>query len=129
VRADTFGSISIMNRIYDFLGITAFIIGSVYLAFTFGVNVGYERNYDASILRAKIHVEQLGTEVALYQLDHGNYPSSLEMLVGDYLKKLPTDPWGNDFGYISDTSKAIIFTSSSPERGSKQVFHVERKKI
>ena len=99
-----------MNRIYDFLGIAVFIIGSVYLAFAFGVNVGYERNYDASTQMAKTYVEQLGKEIALYQLDHGNYPSSLEMLAGDYLKKVPKDPWGNDFGYISDASKAIILT-------------------
>lgn len=41
----------------------------------------------------------------LYEMDHGQYPQSLESLTetdesgGPYLKKIPKDPWNNTYHY------------------------------
>lgn len=78
------------------------------------------RTDDAKIAEAKIQIKNLETAIKLYKLDNGFYPTTeqgLQALVtppttepvpkkykeGGYLekKKVPKDPWGNDFVYIS----------------------------
>lgn len=75
---------------------------------------------EARQLKAKIQIESIETALKLYKLDSGSYPSTeqgLQALVeqpasgniptkwreGGYLEKgkLPKDPWGNDFVYLS----------------------------
>ena len=58
---------------------------------------------------AKVQIEDLSAALDMYRLDVGNYPKELNALVegngsnwnGPYLKKkkLPKDPWGNDYVY------------------------------
>ncbi len=63
---------------------------------------------------AKVQIEALSASLELYRLDNGSYPSSSEGLKalveqpaskpnwsGPYLrkKKVPPDPWGNDYFY------------------------------
>lgn len=76
------------------------------------------RSDDAKVSVAKTQIRNLMSALDLYKLDNGNYPSTaqgLEALVsqptgfpeaknwksGGYVKKLPLDPWGSDFVYIS----------------------------
>jgi len=78
------------------------------------------RPEEAKRLKAMIQIESLETALKLYKLDTGNYPDTeqgLQALVqppdtgspvtnwrkGGYLEKgkLPDDPWGNDFIYLS----------------------------
>lgn len=78
------------------------------------------RPEEAKQLKAKIQIESLETALQLYKLDNGMYPSTeqgLEALVavpetgvvpkkwraGGYLEKgkVPKDPWGNGFVYLS----------------------------
>ena len=77
------------------------------------------RPEEAKILKAKIQIESLETAMKLYKLDTGYYPTTeqgLQALVqapgtggakkwrqGGYLEKgrVPKDPWGNDFIYLS----------------------------
>ena len=78
------------------------------------------RPEQAKQLKAKIQIEGLGTALKLYKLDNGVYPDTeqgLQALVeqpetgtipknwrkGGYLEKgkVPQDPWGNDFAYLS----------------------------
>jgi len=75
---------------------------------------------EARQLKAKMQIESLETALKLYKLDNGSYPSTdqgLEALVtqsetppvprkwreGGYLEKgkVPVDPWGNTFVYLS----------------------------
>ena len=75
---------------------------------------------DAKIADAKIQIRNLETALRLYKLDNGDYPDTeqgLEALIskpatgnvpnkyreGGYLeqKKIPLDPWGNPYIYIS----------------------------
>lgn len=78
------------------------------------------RPEEAKRLKAKIQIESLETALKLYKLDNGMYPDTeqgLQALIekpetgalpkkwrkGGYLEKgkLPKDPWGNDFVYLS----------------------------
>ncbi len=77
-----------------------------------------KRPEDARVTKAKIEISNLEQALELYYLDNGSYPStdqSLEALVkkpstdtsnwreGGYLakSKLPKDPWGNEYVYVS----------------------------
>jgi general secretion pathway protein G len=78
------------------------------------------RPEEAKQLKAKIQIESLETALKLYKLDNGMYPGTeqgLQALIekpesgmlpkkwreGGYLEKgrLPKDPWGNEFVYLS----------------------------
>jgi general secretion pathway protein G len=78
------------------------------------------RPEQAKILKARMQIESIGTALKLYKLDNGAYPTTeqgLQALVeqpssgnvpknwrkGGYLEKgrVPKDPWGNDFVYLS----------------------------
>ena len=118
-----------MNKFFVGVGVAILIAILIYTAYAFGSAVRHDRNYSVLNTKAANDVSVLGTQLALYELDHGSYPDNLEALLGDYLDNIVKDPWGNDYGYISDGNKAIIFTNGSPDRAKRQIFHVERKKI
>ncbi|MDY6792018.1 MAG: type II secretion system major pseudopilin GspG [Thermodesulfobacteriota bacterium] len=75
---------------------------------------------EAKQVKARVQMESLETAIKLYKLDNGIYPSTeqgLQALVdepqtgnlpkkwrkGGYLEKgkVPKDPWGNEFVYLS----------------------------
>jgi len=79
-----------------------------------------KRPEDARVTKAKIEISNLEQTFELYYLDNSSYPSTeqgLEALVkkpsagdepqnwreGGYLakSKIPKDPWGNDYVYVS----------------------------
>ena len=78
------------------------------------------RTDDAKITDARVQIKNIETALKLYKLDNGNYPSTEQGLTalvtkptvgvipngykeGGYLesKKVPKDPWGSDYLYIS----------------------------
>ncbi|OGW13027.1 MAG: type II secretion system protein GspG [Nitrospinae bacterium RIFCSPLOWO2_12_39_16] len=78
------------------------------------------RTDDARVTEAKVQIRNLETALKLYKLDTGTYPTTeqgLDALIekpatgvipkkwreGGYLevKKIPSDPWGNPYIYIS----------------------------
>ncbi len=76
------------------------------------------RTGEARVTAAKSDMRSIANALDLYKLDNFNYPSTdqgLQALVTQpsgfpeaknwnpdgYLKKLPRDPWGNDYQYIS----------------------------
>ena len=78
------------------------------------------RTDEAKVVQVRVQIEGLETALKLYKLDNGAYPSTeqgLQALIqqpdtapvpkkwrkGGYLEKskLPQDPWGNDFIYLS----------------------------
>ncbi len=79
-----------------------------------------DRPEQAKQLKARMLMESISTALKLYKLDNGSYPTTeqgLQALVeqpssgnvpkkwraGGYLEKgkVPKDPWGNDFIYLS----------------------------
>lgn len=76
------------------------------------------RSDEAKVSVAKTQIRNIMSALDLYKLDNGIYPSTsqgLQALVtkpsgfpeaknwkdGGYMQKLPEDPWGNEFLYIS----------------------------
>lgn len=78
------------------------------------------RTDDAKITDTRVQIKNIETALKLYKLDNGNYPSTEQGLIalvakptvgvipkgykeGGYLesRKMPKDPWGNDYLYIS----------------------------
>lgn len=78
------------------------------------------RTDDAKVSTAKIQIEGLSSALKMYKLDNGSYPTTeqgLDALVappasgdaaknwkkGGYLEKdkVPKDPWGNEYIYLS----------------------------
>jgi general secretion pathway protein G len=81
------------------------------------------RTDDAKRTAAKVQIRNLEGALQLYKLDNGIYPTTeqgLKALVekpsvgvipkkwklGGYLPKLPEDPWGNPYKYLSPVQRA-----------------------
>lgn len=75
-----------------------------------------DRPDDAKRMKARVDIEGIKTALRLYKLDNGSYPTTeqgLQALVempepppknwkkGGYLDKLPKDPWGNEYVFLS----------------------------
>jgi len=80
------------------------------------------RTDDAKRTAAKVQIRNIEGALQLYKLDNGVYPSTEQGLkalmekpsvgvipkkwkVGGYLPKLPEDPWGNPYKYLSPSQK------------------------
>ena len=78
------------------------------------------RTDDAKVTDARVQIKNIETALKFYKLDNGAYPSTEQGLAalinkpavgvipksykdGGYLesKKIPKDPWGNDYLYVS----------------------------
>jgi general secretion pathway protein G len=85
------------------------------------------RQDQAQVTAAKSDLRSLGNALELYKLDNFSYPSTeqgLDALVskpagfpepknwapGGYVKKVPTDPWGNPYRYISSGDGFQLYT-------------------
>lgn len=91
----------------------------------------------ARVKTAKAEIANIGQALDMYKLDNFSYPSTsqgLEALVnkpsgtpepknyksGGYMKKLPTDPWGNAYLYLSESRnkyEIISFGADGEEGG------------
>ena len=77
-----------------------------------------DRPDEARVIAAKSDIRAVISALKLYRLDNGNYPSTeqgLQALVhkpesgnvprnwksGGYLERLPKDPWGTEYQYLS----------------------------
>lgn len=66
------------------------------------------RKREAEVAAARAGIDSIGTTLRLYELDHGEYPRSLQDLMTppansqhqeSYFDKVPKDPWGHEFVY------------------------------
>lgn len=81
--------------------------------------------HDARVAKVKHDVQQLESALEMYKLDNVQYPSTdqgLEALVsrpsgqpepkrwreGGYIKRLPKDPWGNDYQLLSPGEHSTV---------------------
>lgn len=76
---------------------------------------------EARIAKAKADIQNISAALALYKLDNFNYPNTsqgLQALVANpgnaknwkgYLDKVPNDPWGNKYQYLSPGQKVTDF--------------------
>ena len=99
------------------------------------------RPEEARRIKARVDIQSLETAVKLYNLDNGNYPTTeqgLQALIeppatgtlpknwreGGYLEKgkIPEDPWGNEYIYLSPGSHGdfdIISYGADGEAGGE----------
>ncbi|SSC07868.1 type II secretion system major pseudopilin GspG [bacterium endosymbiont of Bathymodiolus sp. 5 South] len=59
---------------------------------------------EARVQKAHLDIKSLSSMLVIYKLDKYGYPDSeqgLRVLVGQYLKTLPKDPWGKEYLYLS----------------------------
>jgi general secretion pathway protein G len=78
----------------------------------------FDKPGEARVARAQVDVRALSTALNLYRLDNFSYPSTEQGLValvqkpggapearnwkqGGYIERLPKDPWGRDYLYLS----------------------------
>jgi general secretion pathway protein G len=76
------------------------------------------RQEQAQVEKAKADIQALSSALKLYKLDNYNFPSTQQGLEalrrepsgdppannwkrGGYIERLPTDPWGNEYQYLS----------------------------
>ena len=81
------------------------------------------RTDDAKRTAAKVQIRNIEGALQLYKLDNGIYPTTEQGLkalvekpsvgvvpkkwkIGGYLPKLPEDPWGNPYKYVSPVQRA-----------------------
>jgi general secretion pathway protein G len=57
----------------------------------------------AAMTKARADIATLEQGVDMYRLDHLRYPTADEglqsLVAGDYIRRLPNDPWGNPYRY------------------------------
>ena len=59
---------------------------------------------ESRIAKAQHDIQSIGSALDLYKLKAFNYPTTdegLQALVGQQLDKLPQDPWGREYFYLS----------------------------
>jgi general secretion pathway protein G len=107
------------NRGFTLIEIMVVIVILALLAALVGPKL-IGRTDDAKVTDTKVQIKNMETALKLYKMDTGSYPSTeqgLNALVtipttgvvpknykeGGYLesKKVPKDPWGNDYVYLS----------------------------
>lgn len=65
----------------------------------------------AKIVAAKSTIRAIESALDRYRLDKHDYPKTdegLEVLVSEYLPRVPKDPWGNEYLYLSPGSHGEI---------------------
>ena len=89
------------------------------------------RTDDAKRTAAKVQIRNIEGALQLYKLDNGVYPSTEQGLkaltekpsigvipkkwkIGGYLPKLPEDPWGNPYKYLSPSQTPLQNPGQNP---------------
>lgn len=110
-----------IKRLYRTAGMTLVeimvvisIIGLVMAMVTVNVMKRFEK---AKIQTTGTQMKAIEQALEQYYLDNGNYPSSDQGLAvleqGEYIKKVPKDPWKRDFVYVSPGTEGNPFEISS----------------
>jgi general secretion pathway protein G len=81
-----------------------------------------DRPDTARLTKAKQDIRAIESALNLYKLDKFNYPTTeegLEILSPKYLDRLPVDPWGNAYLYLSPGEHGAIDIFSYGADGKK----------
>jgi general secretion pathway protein G len=68
----------------------------------------------AAVTKARADIATLEQSLDLYKLDNQRYPTSEEglqaLVTGEYIRRLPNDPWGNAYRYAAPGAEGRPFT-------------------
>jgi general secretion pathway protein G len=125
------------NRGFTLIEIMVVIVILALLAALVGPKL-IGRTDDAKITDVKVQIKNLETALKLYKMDNGSYPTTeqgLQSLIskpttgvipknfkeGGYLesKKVPKDPWGGDYVYLSPSEHGDYDICSFGADGTK----------
>ena len=71
----------------------------------------------AATTKARADIATLEQGIEMYRLDNQRYPTSEEglqiLVAGDYIRRLPDDPWSNPYRYAAPGANGRPFTISS----------------
>jgi general secretion pathway protein G len=71
----------------------------------------------AAVTKARADIANLEQAVELYRLDHSRYPTGDEglqaLISGNYIRRLPEDPWGNPYRYSAPGQDGRPFAIAS----------------
>ena len=71
----------------------------------------------AAVTKARADIQTLEQAIEMYRLDHMTYPSGNEglqaLLSGNYIRRLPDDPWGNPYRYSTPGPEGRPFRIAS----------------
>lgn len=106
------------------------------------------RTGEAQVKIAKAQIKEISNALDLYKLDNYFYPSTAQGLgalvekpsgspepknwkSGGYMKKLPQDPWGNDYVYITEggSFEIISLGADGAEGGEEESADISSKDI
>jgi general secretion pathway protein G len=82
------------------------------------------RTDEARVTKTKADIRAIEEAANMFKLDNGFYPSSAEGLAAlvqapprakkfnpdGYLSKIPVDPWGNEYIYLSDGRNVVVMS-------------------
>ena len=88
---------------------------------------------EARVAAAATDIQAIGNALELYRLDNGHYPSTeqgIEALVNQptgypaprrwnpdgYLKKVPVDPWGEPYKFVSEGRAMDVYSYGADQR-------------
>lgn len=90
------------------------IIGLIATTAIVNIMKQFER---AKVKTAKTQMKSFEQAIEQYYLDNGNYPSTEQGLgalaEGEYIKKVPKDPWKKDYSYSSPGQQGNPYEISS----------------
>lgn len=106
------------------------------------------RTGEAQVKITKAQIKEISNALDLYKLDNYFYPSTAQGLgalvekpsgspepknwkSGGYMKKLPQDPWGNDYVYITEggSFEIISLGADGAEGGEEESADISSKDI
>lgn len=68
----------------------------------------------AATTKARADIATLEQGIEMYRLDNQRYPTSEEglqaLVTGEYIRRLPNDPWGNAYRYAAPGREGRPFT-------------------
>lgn len=68
----------------------------------------------AAVTKARADIATLEQAVEIYRLDNQRYPTGEEglqaLVAGEYVRRLPDDPWGNPYSYSAPGREGRPFT-------------------
>ena len=71
----------------------------------------------AAVTKARADIATLEQGIEMYRLDHLRYPTSAEglqaLVSGNYVRRLPNDPWGSPYRYSAPASDGRPFQIAS----------------
>ena len=71
----------------------------------------------AAVTKARADIATLEQGIEMYRLDNRRYPTSEEglqaLVAGDYIRRLPNDPWDNPYLYAAPGQEGRPFTVST----------------